>query len=149
MVRIYIKGSSRWNEEKMRAVVLIKEESREIVKMWEFSKRGSPLEAEYLALIKIVETLKKSKKFLTSLKIYSTIETMIRQIEGKFKVSSKEIFPLYERLMKALKGMNYSIHWISKDEMDKLIRFPVQGLNEEKLKVLLDGIDFDVEELWV
>lgn len=147
-LKIYIRGSSRWNEEKMRAVVLIKTEEKELVRMWEFQKRGSPIEAEYLVLIKIVEALKNSKKSLKSIEIYSTIETVVRQMEGKFRVNSGKIAMLYGRLTDALNGINYKVNWISKAEMDKILRPPVSHLPDEKLKTLLDKIDFDVEELW-
>jgi ribonuclease HI len=148
-VKIYLKGSSIIKDEKMRTIVLLKTDKNEITRMFEFNKRGSPLEAEYLALIKIADGLKNLKNRLTSVKIFSTIEVMVRQIEGRFRVSSKEIIPLYLKLMKSLRDFNYSIHWISKEEMSKVLRFPVDEISEEKLRALLDRVDFDIEDLWV
>jgi len=148
-VKIYLKGSSIIRDEKMRAVVLIKTNKKEITRMFEFNKKGSPLEAEYLALIKVIERLKDVKNRLTSVEIFSTIETMVRQIEGRYRVSSKEIIPLYLKVMNSLRDFNYSTRLISKEEMDRVLRFPVAEMSEEKLKSLLDKVDFDIEDLWV
>lgn len=146
-VKIYVRGSSILREEKMRVSFLIKSERGEVARFLEFPGKGSPLKAEYLALLVIFERLKNSRKPLTHVEIYSTNEVMVRQMEGKFTVTAKEIVPVYYALLKKLKGVTCILRWIPKAEMDRVFRSSLAEMDDKTLRILLDRIDFDVSEL--
>lgn len=150
-IEIYIKGSYIPRYEKMCVILLIKTDKKEISRYFEINEKGSAIEAEYIGLIKVISSMKKRllKKKLTFLKIFTINEVIVKQLGGEYRVSDSRILNLYSELKRQLNGVNYQAIWLSKSEMNEKIKPRSEIYNEKQLKVLLDKIDFDEEDIWV
>ncbi|MGB9732267.1 hypothetical protein [Calditerrivibrio nitroreducens] len=150
-IEIYIKGSYIPRDEKMCINVLIKYDKKEVSRYFEISQKGSAIEAEYLGLIKIINTLKTklTRKNLTILKIYSQNESIMKQLTGEYRVSNSRILNLYSELKSLLGGVNYQAIWLSKSEMSEKLKPHAEMYNEKQLKDILNKIDFDDEDIWI
>ena len=85
--------------------------------------------AEYRALIRALEFVKESG--VEDVRIFLDSELIYKQIKGQYRVRDKKLIPLWEKVMKILKGLdNYSITHIKRDknkEADKLARMAISG----------------------
>ena len=87
--------------------------------------------AEYTAIIKALEAVKEiGAKELT---VFSDSELLVRQINGKYKVKSEQIRPLFQQAVKLLGEFeNYKVRFVPRQknqEADKLVN---QALNLEQ-----------------
>jgi hypothetical protein len=150
-IEIYIKGSYIPRDEKMCVNVLIRRKTKEVSRYFEIRGKGSAIEAEYLGLLKIIKTLKcrLTKKHLTTLKIFTINEVIVKQLAGEYRVSNSRISNLHYELKRMLEGVNYQAIWLSKSEMNEKMKVHTEIYNEKQIKDLLNKIDFDEEDLWV
>lgn len=148
-VSIYLKGSYYPLTESMRFMYLIKEGDRETLRTGDVNKKGSPLEAEYLGLLKSLEYIKGIKKDLKYLKIFSTNQIMVRQMKGEYRIQNPEMRSLFTLIHQHLSSMEWEIIWIPKDRMNEVFTISTTKFYENNLKDLLDSIDMDEEDVWV
>ncbi len=152
-IEIYIKGSYVPRDEKMCINVLIKSSKNEVARYFEIKEKGSAIEAEYIGLLKVMNLIRtklsKTKKHLTTVKIFSINEVIVKQLTGEYRVSNSRLLSLYSELKKVLNGLNYKSILISKSEMNEKMKPQSKIYDEKQLKDLLNRIDFDEEDIWV
>ncbi|RKX96077.1 MAG: ribonuclease H [Spirochaetes bacterium] len=106
MLKIYIDGGSRGNPgDAAIGVVVYNDKSEEIYRFGEKIGTKTNNVAEYSALIRALEHLKKmisntDEKIL----IYSDSELLVKQINGIYKVKNKKLKTLYDKAKSLLKN---------------------------------------------
>jgi len=127
----YTDGASRGNPGPAAAgFVLIDTDRRQLQAKSFFLGRTTNNVAEYTAIIKALETAKEiGAKELT---VFSDSELLVQQINGKYKVKSEQIRPLFKQAIELLSEFeNYKVRFIPREknkEADKLVN---QALNLE------------------
>ncbi|RKY84233.1 hypothetical protein DRQ09_08910 [candidate division KSB1 bacterium] len=137
---LYVDGVSKGNPGDSGIGVLILSENNEIIEEYsEFIGFKTNNVAEYTALIRGIE-----KAILYNpdeLKIFSDSKLIVNQINGKFKIKSKSMIQLYEKVKKLLNRLrNYTISCIPREQnyrADQLANLAVGknrlgGKNERK-----------------
>ncbi len=111
---VYVDGASSGNPGKAGIGVVIYLEREKVKEISECIGIKTNNQAEYSAMIRALEELKK-------LKIYSAIiksdsKLVISQIRGEYKVRAKNVVPLYNKVLELTKGMNLKFEWVRREE---------------------------------
>lgn len=112
----YIDGASKGNPGRASiGVLIVDEEDNKIKEFSEYIGYTTNNVAEYIALIKALIELMRFNP--TSVEIYSDSELIVNQMKGRYKVKSKNIYPLYylaKSLFKYFDSIKF--HLISRSE---------------------------------
>jgi len=124
MVEVYIDGSSIGNPGRMAAAYAIYRDKRIIKKEGVYLGIGTNNFSEYMAfIISLIEVLSLGEK---SCHVYSDSNLLCEQINGNFKVKSKNIYPLFVLAKKISEKFDeFSIRHINREknhEVDKLAK---------------------------
>ncbi|MGC9171442.1 ribonuclease HI family protein [Caldisericum sp.] len=96
MLEIYTDGASRGNPGEAAISFIFVKNNKIIYVLSEYIGIATNNFAEYLAIIKSLEEAKKRES--KSVKLYSDSLLAISQINGKYKIKSKDLLPLYEKI---------------------------------------------------
>ncbi|PMP81907.1 MAG: ribonuclease H [Caldisericum exile] len=96
MLEIYTDGASRGNPGEAAISFIFVKNNKIIYVSSEYIGIATNNLAEYLAIIKSLEEAKKRES--KSVKLYSDSLLAISQINGKYKIKSKDLLPLYEKI---------------------------------------------------
>lgn len=107
MVKIYIDGGTRGS----RICLVDKDEDKIIIK----TRGGEPTnnELEYLALLYALEYCG-NRHNDDHVEIYSDSKLVVNQINGKWRVTTETLKPLYEKCSIKMRD-NYILKWVSRD----------------------------------
>lgn len=107
MIKIYIDGGTRGS----RICLVDKNENKIIIK----TRGGKPTnnELEYLALLYALEYCNNRHKN-DYVEIYSDSRLVVNQINGKWRITTETLKPLYEKCSIKMRD-NYILKWISRD----------------------------------
>ena len=122
MVEIYIDGASIGNPGKIGIGYLISKDKKLLKEESVYLGIGTNNFAEYMALIfSLIETIALDEKDCC---VYSDSNLLCEQINGTFRVKSKNIYPLFVLAKKLISKLNsFSISHINREknkEADKL-----------------------------
>ncbi len=136
IIKINIDGSSLGNPGPAGIGLIIKDYNDNIIdKVSEFVGNRTNNEAEYLALIKAMDSIKKLKA--KDVIIYSDSELLVKQINNEFKIKHpvlKELYFKFKDLKEKLKLKSFKIIWIPREsnkEADTLANNAVQLHNNQ------------------
>ncbi len=125
----YIDGGSRGNPGPAAAGFIISNPAgNQIEAKAFFLGRTTNNVAEYTALIKALEATKKINT--EQLMIFSDSELLVRQINGRYKVKSEQIKPLYQQAISLLEKFdNWKLQHVTRDKNKEADRLVNQALN--------------------
>ena len=108
MIKLYIDGGTRNNN------ICLVDGTRTIVKTRN-GLDGEPTnnELEYLALVYALRYIQNNYK-LRSITIYSDSMLVVNQINGKWRVTTPTLYPLWQKCMKLMTD-KIKIKWISRE----------------------------------
>ena len=108
MIKLYIDGGTRHNN-----ICLV--DGKKIIVKVRNGITGKPTnnELEYLALLYALRYIQNNYK-LRSIIIYSDSMLVVNQINGKWRVTTTTLVPLWEKCMKLMTD-KIKIKWISRD----------------------------------
>ena len=96
-ISVYTDGGSRGNPGISGfGVVVFDQTDRVIHKISKFIGVKTNNEAEYLALLESLTWVRDHQNDYSSVKFYSDSELLVRQLNGKYKVKSANLKPLYQ-----------------------------------------------------
>ena len=129
---VYTDGASRGNPGPAAAAFILNEPTgTQLQAKAFFIGRTTNNVAEYTAIIKALQAAKEigAKELI----VFSDSELLVRQINGKYKVKSEQIRPLFQQAIELLSEFeNYKVRFIPREknkEADKLVN---QALNLER-----------------
>lgn len=133
----YIDGACRGNPGHAGIGVLIVDERRGFRReISEYIGNSTNNQAEYSALTKLLGEISSNKEFegLTKLVVHSDSELLVKQMNGEYKIKSKNIMKLHLEARRLLRQLNFKVefHKISREknrEADRLANFAI----DEKL----------------
>ncbi len=119
----FVDGASRGNPGPASyAVVIETPRGERVLEMGKYLGRETNNVAEYHALIAALDYATSNK--LTRLRVLSDSELLVRQMQGRYKVKSADLRPLYERAAQMSRALDYfAIDHIPRErnhEADKL-----------------------------
>jgi len=116
---IYTDGASRGNPGPAAAgFVLADQNAKEIAAKGVYLGRATNNVAEYTGLVKALEAAKQIGA--KQLRIYSDSNLMVQQINGRYKVKSERIRPLFQQVISLLEGFGkWQIEHITRDKNTK------------------------------
>jgi ribonuclease HI len=102
----YVDGASRGNPGPASyAVVLQSPNGKTILELGKYIGRTTNNVAEYYGLISALDAA--ASQGIARLRIRSDSELLVRQMEGRYKVKSPDLRPLFERAIKLARGFAY------------------------------------------
>jgi phosphoribosylglycinamide formyltransferase-1 len=127
----YIDGGSRGNPGPAAAAyVLNKTSGTQLEAKAFFLGQTTNNVAEYTSLVKALEAATKIGS--EQLSIFSDSELLVRQINGRYRVKSEQIRPLYRQAVRLLeKFKNWKVQHITRDKNEKADRLVNQSLDAE------------------
>jgi len=87
--------------------------------------------AEYSALIRALQTLRKLGLDQEKILVRSDSKLLVSQMKGEWKVKGARIVPLHSRAAELKKGLNIDFQWIPREEneeADKLCRLAYESI---------------------
>jgi ribonuclease HI len=125
----YIDGASRGNPGPASYAVVLKQADGKIVlELGKYFGRATNNVAEYYGLINALDSA--ASRGVTRLRVRSDSELLVRQIEGRYKVKSADLKPLFERAQKLARGFAYfSIEYIPREQNREADRLANQALD--------------------
>jgi ribonuclease HI len=87
--------------------------------------------AEYSALIRALQTIKKLGFDKEKILLRSDSKLLVSQMKGKWKVRGARIVPLYSKATKLAKGLDMIFQWIPREEneeADRLCRVAYESI---------------------
>lgn len=101
-----VDGASRGNPGPASYAVIVRAPNgKPVLELGKYLGRATNNVAEYYALIAALEYA--SSHDIRSLRVRSDSELLVRQMQGRYKVKSAELRPLYERALKLARGLDY------------------------------------------
>jgi ribonuclease HI len=112
----FFDGASSGNPGKIGIGFAILDSNDEVIyKRGEAIGIGTNNEAEYMALLKLVETAKENG--IENLEVFGDSQLVIKQILGEWKVKAENLRPIYRKVSEIFKEKkNYSISWIRREK---------------------------------
>lgn len=108
-ISVYTDGGSRSNPGISGfGVVVLDENNRIIHQISKFIGIKTNNEAEYCALLEALTWLRDHQPEYSSVKFYSDSELLVRQINGKYKVKSANLKPLYQLAISVIANIRIS-----------------------------------------
>jgi len=102
----HIDGGSRGNPGPASyAVIIHAPDGKEVFQIGKYLGRKTNNVAEYYALIAALDYA--TSQHLTRLKVMSDSELLVRQMQGRYKVKSADLRPLYERASQLAHSLEY------------------------------------------
>jgi ribonuclease HI len=125
----YIDGASRGNPGPASyAVVLKQADGKTVLELGKYFGRATNNVAEYYGLINALDSA--ASRGVARLCVRSDSELLVRQIEGRYKVKSADLKPLFERAQKLARGFAYfSIEYIPREQNREADRLANQALD--------------------
>ena len=119
----HVDGASRGNPGPASYAVIIEgPDGENVLAMGKYLGRETNNVAEYYALITALDYATAHK--LSRLRVLSDSELLVRQMQGRYKVKSADLRPLYERALAMSRGLDYfAVEHIPREknrEADKL-----------------------------
>jgi ribonuclease HI len=112
----YIDGASRGNPGPASYAVILKgPDGKVMLELGKYFGRATNNVAEYYGLINALDSA--ASRGVTRLRVRSDSELLVRQIEGRYKVKSADLKPLFERAQKLARGFAwFGIEYIPREE---------------------------------
>jgi len=114
-IKIYTDGASSGNPGPSGIGFVIYNENGEKLKEYsEYIGLATNNIAEYSALIRALEFLKDKENL--KINIFTDSELLVKQLKGLYKVKSKNLKNLYEKVISLLSLFEYELHHIPREE---------------------------------
>jgi probable phosphoglycerate mutase len=125
----YIDGASRGNPGPASYAVILKgPDGKVLLEHGKYFGRATNNVAEYYALISALDGA--ASRGITRLRVRSDSELLVRQMEGRYKVKSGDLKPLFERAQKLVSGFAwFTIEYVSREENREADRLANQALD--------------------
>jgi len=129
-IHVYVDGCSKGNPGKAGiGIVFIGTDGKVLEEISESIEDTTSNQAEYTALITALERAK--SKGYNKLQVFSDSELMVNQIKGKYKIKSKDLQVLYEKVKSLLKDfVQFQIHRIDRKENKRADKLSYQAISE-------------------
>ena len=102
----FIDGASRGNPGPASyAVIVYAPDGKQVFQIGKYLGRETNNVAEYYALITALDYA--ASQGLARLRVHSDSELLVRQMQGRYKVKSADLRPLYERASKLARSLEY------------------------------------------
>lgn len=131
-IKIYTDGGARGNPGPAAAAFVVVDLGRIVHRQSKYLGKRTNNEAEYEALLMALEWLNKNKESVTGRKISFLLDSqlMVRQLNGDYKVKSKNLKPLVAKTMLLERSLDNKISYTSiRREKNKL----ADGLVNKKM----------------
>ena len=131
----YIDGASRGNPGPSAVGIFIRESSgKDILRKGEFIGQTTNNVAEYTALIRALKHLNKLPKAKTAdINVYSDSELLVKQLNGDYRIKSKNLIPLAIEARKLLKAYSYlKLNLINREQNKVADKMANKALDIEK-----------------
>ncbi len=125
----YVDGASRGNPGPAAyAVILQQPDGKTILELGKYLGRTTNNVAEYYGLISALDAA--ASRGITHLRIRSDSELLVRQMEGRYRVKSPDLRPLYERAAKMARSFAYfAIEHVAREQNRDADRLANLALN--------------------
>lgn len=125
----YIDGASRGNPGPASYAVILKgPDGKVVLELGKYFGRATNNVAEYYGLIHALDSA--ASRGITRLRVRSDSELLVRQVEGRYKVKSADLKPLFERAQKLARGFAwFAIEYIPREENREADRLANQALD--------------------
>jgi ribonuclease HI len=112
----YIDGASRGNPGPASYAVILKgPDGKAVLELGKYFGRATNNVAEYYGLIHALDSA--AGRGITRLRVRSDSELLVRQMEGRYKVKSADLKPLFERAQKLARGFAwFGIEYVPREE---------------------------------
>jgi ribonuclease HI len=70
-------------------------------------------QAEYLALIKALEVMR--KRGIEDARIYCDSELLVKQFKGEYRVRNPNLKPYYRRAKRLAEGLKFTLTWVPRE----------------------------------
>ncbi len=129
-IQVYVDGCSKGNPGKAGiGVVFIGTDGKVLEEISKSIEDTTNNQAEYIALITALEKAK--SKDYNKLQIFSDSELMVNQIKGKYKIKSKELQALSEKVKSLLKDFKqFQLHRINRKENKRADKLSSEAISE-------------------
>lgn len=110
----YIDGACRGNPGHSGIGVLIVDKQRGFrCEISEYIGKSTNNQAEYSALTKLLREISSNKDFegLTKLVVHSDSELLVKQMNGEYKIKSKNIMKLHLEARRLLRQLNFQVEF--------------------------------------
>ncbi len=117
MIDIFIDGGARGNPGEAAIGFVIFKDGKELFRNGKKVGNTTNNQAEYLALIEALNYLIEKNINSNIISIFSDSELLVNQINGKYKVKSESLIPLYKKAKSILNNFkNIKVYHISREK---------------------------------
>jgi len=128
-LKVFTDGASRGNPGEAGIGIVVYDEKDSIVRTWnEYLGKTTNNQAEYMALIRGVQLLKKLKESMTIdfVEFHADSELMVKQVKLEYKVKDEGLKPLFKKFNSEMNELKvpYTIKHVERKlnkEADKLV----------------------------
>ena len=139
IIKVFTDGASRGNPGNAGiGIAVLDEDDNLITSGKEFIGQCTNNYAEYTALIKSLDVIKKLTKKISRILFYCDSELLVKQIKGQYRIKNKDLIKLSLRFQKAVNELNipFEITHVSRDKnktADKLANEAIDAAVGKKL----------------
>jgi len=126
MLIIYTDGACFGNPGPMGRGVVVYRGKKKIMEISEYVGEGTNNIAEYLALIRALEIVKKTGENEVHIKTDS--ELLARQINGEYKVKDRKLKPLKAKVDGLMLGMKVKVEHVPREENEEADRLSKRAI---------------------
>jgi len=132
MIEVYTDGASKGNPGRASIGIVIRKDNQTYTYKEEIGITTNNV-AEYHALLKALNLLIQKQWSGENIRIYTDSELLYKQITGIYKVRSRELKSLYEKVSNLLKIFpSLEITWVPREANQRADRLANEALNEKK-----------------
>jgi ribonuclease HI len=132
MIEVYTDGASKGNPGRASIGIVIRKDNQTYTYKEEIGITTNNV-AEYHALLKALNLLIQKQWSGENIRIYTDSELLYKQITGIYKVRSRELKSLYEKVSNLLKSFpSLEITWVPREANQRADRLANEALNEKK-----------------
>jgi ribonuclease HI len=131
MIEVYTDGASKGNPGRASIGIVIRKDNQTYTYKEEIGITTNNV-AEYHALLKALNLLIQKQWSGENIRIYTDSELLYKQITGIYKVRSRELKSLYEKVSNLLKSFpSLEITWVPREANQRADRLANEALNEK------------------
>jgi len=130
---LYVDGASRGNPGKAGAGVYIFSSDKKMIKRGYYLGLKTNNQAEYLALLLGLYTVKQQIKKGDTLAVYSDSQLLVRQLNGMYRIKSPELVPLHTLAMMLLRELKGTINHIMREKNPVADAMANEGIDKKQV----------------
>jgi len=129
--RLHVDGASRNNPGPAGAGIVLLKNEHVLEEHGYYLGVKTNNQAEYMALILGLCWLKQHTSSQDIIQIISDSQLLVRQLEGAYKVKHPDLKPLFQCAQNMLRGLNYSIAHVMREENVEADKLANEGIDKK------------------